>query len=188
MNTQTDQSAVLSDQLASDDAGRTAAVDRNVEVAADGFVQVEPGLAIGPDKGRRLTGELATLIKYFGIGVSAMAIDVGLFLLLYNVFDLGTVASQSISVSVAVLYSFAMNARYNFKVSDRLAARFLGFVAVSFVGYLVGLAIIKIVSDGFDLNASVGKIVGLPVVFIVQYALNSRLSFKANSQSVTSQY
>ncbi len=163
-------------------SGESPAAARSAEAADDGFIALEPDLAIRPTKAGRERSELVTLLRYAGIGATAVLVDVATFMLLYNVVGLGEVWAQSISVAVAVVYSFTLNARWNFKVDDRLLSRFLSFVAVSFVGYLAGLAIILAASNWFDLSPNIGKIISLPVVFVIQYSLNRVTSFRATTQ------
>ena len=117
------------------------------------------------------------LIRYILIGATASAIDVILFLVLFNVVQTSAIVAHSISVPVSVLFSFFTNARHNFKVADHTALRLLSFVVVCTIGYAAGYAVIvAVVAFGFSEN--IGKIASLPVVFVIQYALNSRITFR----------
>lgn len=118
------------------------------------------------------------LIKYGGIGATAVAIDLGVFVVLHEVFGSPLWIAHSVSVGLAVLWSFSLNAFFNFKTTDRLVARFASFSTVSFVGYLVGLLVIWLAVGAADLGGTVAKIVSLPIVFVTQYLLNSRISFR----------
>ncbi len=117
------------------------------------------------------------LVKYFFIGGTASAIDVGLFLILFNLFGTTPLAAHSVSVPVSVFFSFFFNARYNFRTNDYAALRLLSFIIVSVIGYLAGYGVISAVETA-RLGANIGKIASLPVVFLVQYALNSRITFR----------
>lgn len=123
-----------------------------------------------------LAARHATLLKYFVIGATASAIDVVLFLLLYNVVGTPALAAHSVSVPTAVLFSFIVNARHNFKTTSHTALRLLSFVIVCTIGYATGYAVIELCRAG-GLGANIGKIVSLPVVFVLQYVLNSRITF-----------
>ncbi len=145
-------------------------------MAENGAVQLAPGGASGA---LALTWErYHHLIKYLLIGGSAAAIDLGLFLVMHHVADLGPIASHAISVPTSVVWSFLLNAFLNFRTTDRLFARFLSFAAVAAVGFLVGAIVIEVVHGAAGLNADLAKIASLPVVFAVQYLLNSRISFR----------
>lgn len=121
------------------------------------------------------------LIKYGLIGASAVVIDLGLFVLLHEVFDVAPWISHSVSVGVSVVWSFLLNAFFNFGTTDRLLARFVSFASVAFVGYLVGLAIIFFLTESFDTAGTIAKVISMPPVFLTQYVLNTRYSFRTDS-------
>jgi dolichol-phosphate mannosyltransferase len=116
------------------------------------------------------------LLKYLLIGGTASAIDVVLFLLLYNVVGTGALVAHSISVPTSVLFSFIVNARHNFKTSDHMALRLFSFVVVCTIGYLSGFGVIELCRQQ-GLDANLGKMISLPVVFALQYVLNSKITF-----------
>ncbi|MDP1556357.1 MAG: GtrA family protein, partial [Hyphomonas sp.] len=81
----------------------------------------------------------------------------------------------------AVIFSFLVNARHNFKTTDHTALRFLSFCIVCTIGYGVGYGVIVLTQSFVEphaLAANVGKILSLPVVFVVQFILNSRITFR----------
>lgn len=122
------------------------------------------------------------LVKYLFIGGAASAIDVVLFLLLFNLVGTTPLLAHSISVPTSVLFSFATNARHNFRTSDRLALRLVSFVIVCAIGYAAGFGVIAAAAGlGFGENA--GKFASLPIVFAIQYVLNSRITFRASART-----
>lgn len=121
------------------------------------------------------------LLKYLLIGATASAIDVILFFVLFNLVGTSELLAHSISVPTAVVFSFVINARHNFKTNDYALIRFLSFCIVCLIGYAAGYAVIKAVQVLFTdpvMGANIGKIASLPVVFIIQYILNSRITFR----------
>lgn len=124
------------------------------------------------------------LILYAFIGGSAVMVDVVLFALLHEVFGWSAIASNSVSVPVAVVWSFTLNATINFKTTDVIMARLASFAAVSGIGFVASLLIIWGVL-GIGQPGLVAKLVSLPVVFILQYFLNSRLTFRDQSLKAT---
>jgi putative flippase GtrA len=117
------------------------------------------------------------LLKYLAIGALAASIDAGLFLVLYNSVGTSALVAHSISVPIAVLFSFTVNARHNFHTSDYIMLRLLSFVAVCVIGYLTGLGMIRL-NESIGLGANIGKMASLPAVFLIQYTLNSRITFR----------
>ena len=116
------------------------------------------------------------LINYFVIGVSASLIDVLLFLFIYNALHAPALVAHSISVPAAVLFSFVINTRHNFKTTDHVWLRMASFVVVCVIGYAAGFGVIELCKQA-GIGANLGKIASLPVVFVIQYVLNSRITF-----------
>ncbi len=117
------------------------------------------------------------LIRYVLIGATASAIDVMLFLLLFNIIGTGALTAHSISVPVSILFSFTLNAWKNFKTHDHLALRLCSFVVVCLIGYAAGYGIIE-ATVAVGSNANIGKIFSLPAVFFIQYILNTYMTFR----------
>lgn len=140
--------------------------------------------ATDPVSAEGLPGRLAALarehhhlLKYLLIGASASALDVILFLALYNLAGTSAMVAHGISVPISVIYSFAVNARHNFRTTDHVALRLVSFAVVAAIGWLAGYGVIELASAaGFGANA--GKILSLPVVFVIQFVLNSRITFR----------
>lgn len=120
------------------------------------------------------------LVKYLFIGGAASAIDVVLFLVLFNLVGTTPLLAHSISVPTSVLFSFATNARHNFHTSDRLVLRLASFAIVCAIGYAAGFGVIA-AAAGFGFGENAGKFASLPVVFVIQYLLNSRVTFRASA-------
>lgn len=142
-------------------------------------------VADAPPEGRlgRALRKHPHLVKYFLIGATASAIDVVLFLVLFNLAGTTALAAHSVSVPTAILFSFFVNARHNFRTNDHMALRLISFVTVCVIGYLVGYAIIE-TAAAVGAGENLGKIVSLPVVFVIQYLLNSRITFRRGTPAV----
>lgn len=126
---------------------------------------------------RALHARHRTLANYVLIGGTASAIDVVLFLALFNLAGTSALLAHSVSVPTAILFSFFVNARHNVRTHDRMALRLASFVAVCLVGYLAGYGVI-LAAATVGIGENAGKILSLPVVFVVQYVLNSRITFR----------
>jgi dolichol-phosphate mannosyltransferase len=122
-------------------------------------------------------------VKYFIIGVTASSIDVGLFMVLYNVAHTTPLMAHSISVPTSVLFSFTVNARHNFHTADHIVLRLISFAVVAAIGYAVGYGMIELCRS-VGLGANVGKLLSLPVVFVLQYLLNSRVTFHKKTSAL----
>jgi dolichol-phosphate mannosyltransferase len=125
------------------------------------------------------------LVKYVMIGATASLIDVGLFMVLFNVAHTTPLMAHSISVPTSVLFSFTVNSRHNFYTTDHVVLRLISFAVVVSIGYAVGYGMIELCRS-VELGANVGKILSLPVVFVLQYLLNSRITFYKKTSALDS--
>jgi putative flippase GtrA len=122
-------------------------------------------------------------LKYLVIGGAASAIDVLLFMILFNFAGFNEWQSHSVSVPTSVLFSFVINARHNFKTNDYMLLRLVSFSLVCLLGFFAGYGVIE-AARSLGVDSNIGKIASLPVVFILQYVLNSRITFrKAKARS-----
>jgi putative flippase GtrA len=140
---------------------------------------------VSPKAGRKMTlsqvariGFSSHLGKYFLIGGTASAIDVGVFIVLHEFLGMAAIASHSVSIPLAAIFSFTCNAYLNFKKTDKLLLRLISFSNVILLGYLLGAAVIWLFDDVLLLGGTVGKLVSLPFVFLFQYFLNAKISFR----------
>ena len=118
------------------------------------------------------------ILAYLFIGGIAATIDLGIFIFMYERVGLTAVISHSISVPISAIFSFLCNAFFNFRKTDLLLFRSISFLTVIGLGYLLGIAIIIFVGDILQLGGTIGKLVSLPFVFLFQFYLNSKVSFR----------
>ena len=117
-------------------------------------------------------------IAYLFIGGFAVSIDMGIFLFLHELIGIKPLICHSVSVPIAAIFSFSVNAYLNFKKSDFLFYRFVSFSIVVVIGYLLGVLIIFIIDTVLQLGGTIGKLVSLPFVVMVQFYLNSKITFR----------
>jgi len=118
------------------------------------------------------------MLAYLFIGGIAASIDLGTFVFLYELVGLTAVISHSVSVPISAIFSFLCNAFFNFRKTDLLLFRSISFLIVVVLGYLLGVAIIIFVGDILQLGGTIGKLISLPFVFLFQFYLNSKISFR----------
>ncbi|SDF18964.1 GtrA family protein [Limimaricola pyoseonensis] len=126
---------------------------------------------------RALYGRHRHLVNYLFIGGLASATDLAIFLVLFNIAGTSALFAHSVAVPTAVLLSFTINARHNFRTHDFIALRLMSFVVVCTIGYIAGYAVIAACAAA-GLGANLGKFVSLPVVFAIQYLLNANITFR----------
>jgi putative flippase GtrA len=116
--------------------------------------------------------------SYVWIGLCAGVIDIALFAIFFDVLSKSIFFSNGISVGSAAAFSFCMNSFYNFKKSNYLLLRFFSFILVVMVGYFAGVSFILFFVNVVGIAAIISKILSLPLVFLLQYFLNSTISFR----------
>lgn len=118
------------------------------------------------------------IILYFIFGSLAALVDLVTFFVLFNFFEVSSVFSTVISISCATIVGFALNAIINFQVRDRFIIRFFLYSLVSGVGVIISSSMLYFFHEIKDFDGNIIKIISLPIIFMVQYLLNSRISFR----------
>ena len=128
--------------------------------------------------GKKLFAQHKNAVLYFVIGINASAIDLVVYLVLFNLVSWSAVVSTIISVSAATVFGFIMNIIFNFKVYDKLFFRFLSYSSVSGVGLLLSAGFLYFFHNKAGFDGNLVKVASLPVVFLTQYLLNKAISFR----------
>ena len=80
--------------------------------------------------------------------------------------------------------SFGLNARFNFRVTDRLRLRLVCFFGVALLGWAVSAACCMLLIGDIGCNKYLSKLATLVVIVVLQYNLNRRLSFRKTALDV----
>lgn len=116
----------------------SSTTERAVALAAPSSV-ASPPLAPPPTRQGRLVRELAA----FGVvGLVAFVVDLGVFNLARQLFDLGPLTAKTTSVVLATTVAFAGNRQWTFRDSSRegVARQYVLFGVLNGVGLLIALA------------------------------------------------
>jgi len=120
-------------------------------------------------------------LLYCIIGASGTLLDFGVFSLLYGPHWLNYQGANAISYASGTFLSFILNARFNFRVTDKIPWRLACFFGVAFLGWLMSAGLLSLFIGHFQFNPYLSKAVALVFVVILQYNLNRLFSFrKAN--------
>lgn len=132
---------------------------------------------------KKIFSQHRTAVLYFAIGINAAAIDLIVYLVLFNLVSLPAVVSTIVSVSAATVFGFIMNIIFNFKVYDKLFLRFLSYSSVSGVGIVLSAGFLYFFHDVAGFDGNLIKVLSLPVIFLTQYLLNKTISFRKSKKS-----
>lgn len=117
-------------------------------------------------------------LLYCIIGVCGAALD----FLTYSIIVRCDVAhyqiANAIGYATGTLFSFVMNARFNFKTGDWLALRLISFFGVATLGWAVSAGILHITVGQWNWNKYLAKLLTMVAAVVIQYNLNRWLSFR----------
>ena len=134
----------------------------------------QPPRPAGPSSRSR---DLRQLITYALVGGSGVLLDMGAFLLLYNVAGLHEQAANVASTSLGITNNFVLNALFTFGKRDRLLMRYLRFYAVGLTGIALTFVLLAVFSQRLGVDPNVVKAGSLPLVLVFQFVLNRKWSF-----------
>jgi len=120
-------------------------------------------------------------LLYCIIGASGVTLDFGIYSLLVKTRLLDYQAANAVGYSSGTLLSFILNARYNFRVTDKIPLRFISFFSIAFLGWLVSAGLLLLLIGRFGFDKYLSKFATLIVVVLLQYNLNRLLSFRKAS-------
>ncbi|MDQ0583050.1 GtrA family protein [Streptomyces rishiriensis] len=129
-----------------------------------------------PGSGARAR-DLRQLITYALVGGSGVLLDLGAFLLFYNVAGLHEQVANVLSTSLGITNNFVLNALFTFGKRDRLLLRYLRFYAVGLTGIALTFVLLAVFSRGLGVDPNLVKAGSLPLVLAFQFALNRKWSF-----------
>jgi len=115
---------------------------------------------------------------YCVIGVSGVTLDFGIYSLLVKTRLLEYQAANAVGYASGTLLSFILNAKFNFRVTDKIPLRLLCFFSIAFLGWLVSAALLHLLIGHLGFDKYLSKLATLVVVVLLQYNLNRLLSFR----------
>jgi putative flippase GtrA len=120
-------------------------------------------------------------LLYCVIGASGVTLDFGIYSLLVKTRLLDYQAANAVGYSSGTLLSFILNARFNFRVTDKIPLRLASFFSIAFLGWLVSAGLLHLLIGRFNFDQYLSKFATLIVVVLLQYNLNRLLSFRKAS-------
>ena len=121
-------------------------------------------------------------LLYCLIGGCGTLLDFSTYTLLLKFSGLGYQVANAIGYAAGSALSFVLNAKFNFRVADKIPLRLLVFFSVALLGWLVSAGLLRLLIGGYAFNQYVAKFATLFIVVLLQYNLNRLLSFRKGSQ------
>ncbi|SDQ09680.1 GtrA family protein [Quadrisphaera sp. DSM 44207] len=117
------------------------------------------------------------LVLYGLIGGTSALLDLVVFLVLVGTTSISEVLATCLSVSVGIVTSFTLNARFNYRTSSHLVQRFAAFYAVGFLGVVMSAAILFLLHDKAGMAPWGAKVISIPAVVVTQFLVNRKVAF-----------
>lgn len=116
-------------------------------------------------------------LRYGLVGCTGLIVDMGVFYLLHEVFELNYIVTNIISSTFGVINNFILNSLFTFKVKDKLLKRFVSFYLIALVGMALSSGLLVMMIDGFRMDSMLSKMISVLIVAVFQYFLNKKLTF-----------
>ncbi len=88
-------------------------------------------------------------------------------------------AANSLGYLAGTLVSFSLNRIFTFGMRDRILQRLAMFLAIASVGFATSALLLWLLVELIHLDPRIAKLITLPMVVVLQFFLNRRITFKA---------
>lgn len=82
------------------------------------------------------------------------------------------------------LISFFLNRKITFNVRDKLAYRLAIFFGVAAIGFSASALMLWLMVDFMSVDAKIAKLLTLPIVVLIQFFMNRRITFNQNLRNL----
>ena len=131
---------------------------------------------------KKLLLQKKQFLLYCVIGFSGVGLDFGIYSLLLKTHTLDYQAANAVGYASGTLLSFILNAKFNFRVTDKIALRLASFFGVAFLGWLASAMLLLLLIGHYHFDKYLSKFTTLVVVVLLQYNLNRLLSFRKTNE------
>ena len=122
-------------------------------------------------------------LLYCVFGASGATLDFGIYSLLVKTQLLNYQAANAVGYSSGTLLSFIFNARFNFRVLNKIPLRLASYFGVAFLGWAVSAGLLHLLIENLHLGKYLAKLATLVVVVLLQYNLNRLISFRKTASA-----
>jgi putative flippase GtrA len=117
-------------------------------------------------------------ILYCIIGASGVTLDFLVYSALLKAGALQYQAANAVGYASGTILSFFLNAHFNFKVRDKIAARLISFSLIALLGWSASALTLYLLVNRGGFDKYLSKLAALVIVVILQYNLNRLISFR----------
>lgn len=126
-----------------------------------------------------LSNKFKELFLYGIIGAGCASLDFVVYTLTLHLLGSDQLLfANGLGVVCGIMTSFTLNRKYNFKVKDKAAQRFVTFFLVGMLGLGISSCLLLTLVSYLGYNELVSKLITIAVVSIIQFLLNKTITFK----------
>jgi len=122
-------------------------------------------------------------LLYCACGGTGVATDYLIYYFLIGQLGLWYQGANAAGYIAGTLVSFALNRIITFNTRDQTAKRLALFLATAAIGYGVSAIMLWTLVRILDVDPRLAKLVTLPVVVLLQFTLNKRVTFSRSDSS-----
>jgi dolichol-phosphate mannosyltransferase len=126
-------------------------------------------------------------VRFGVVGFSGVFVDFGVFYLLRTFLGLALTLSSILSSEIAIINNFLWNDAWTFADTSKgqmgicqRIKRFLKFNCICLVGMFLNASIVNLLFDVFCINEYLAKLIAIVMVTLLNFWLNSKLSWRDN--------
>lgn len=120
-------------------------------------------------------------ILYGGIGCITTALDIAIFMGLTQC-GMKELIANTISYQTAMVVSFLLNRKYNFRVNDKFWLRFFSFFLINLIGYFTSQGLVYVFISVLSINDFIGKLLATILAGLIQFIFIKRITFRKKNR------
>lgn len=134
---------------------------------------------------QRFDFPLGRFIRFILVGLSGMAVDMGMLYLFYDLLGIGLTRSALLAAEIAIINNFFWNDRWTFKDLAnqqrgwrKVAKRFAKFNIICLMGLILKVLLLNLLFNGLHINAYLANFLAIIAVTFWNFWINLKLSWR----------
>jgi len=134
---------------------------------------------------QRLNFPVGRFVRFAFVGLSGLAVDMGLLYLLHGRLGFGLTRSAIVAAELAIINNFFWNDRWTFgdlaqqqQQRHQVIKRFAKFNLICLMGLILKILLLNLLFNGLHLNAYLANLLAIAVVTLWNFWINLKLSWR----------
>lgn len=121
---------------------------------------------------------LGKFTRYAITGLIAFGVEYTTFYLLYHIFGLWYVWSNSIAMTVAFSISFTLNRFWSFKSRENIFRQFIMYGTLFIINMIISNVVMLLLTDILGIKPLLSKLVAVGMIVCWNFVINKKVIFK----------